>query len=86
MSHKKDDGNIDLMSMISFCVNHPGFKYRADELENLGIYAFMDSVNRLQIYESTSALISGSYSGFCDLSKVDKNQFNFMRNAASDNA
>ena len=39
----------------------------------------MDSVQRLQIIESTSALLHGSYSGFADVSKVDKEQFNFMR-------
>lgn len=39
----------------------------------------MDSVQRLQIYESTCALMSGMYSGMCDMSKVPKEQFNFMR-------
>ena len=39
----------------------------------------MDSVQRLQIYESTHALMSGMYSGFCDTSKISKEQFNFMR-------
>ena len=39
----------------------------------------MDSVSRLNIYESTKALYSGMYSGMCDLSKVNKNEFNFMR-------
>ena len=77
---KNKNAGANLSTMISFCVNHPGFKYKLEELENIGIYAFMDSVNRLQIYESTSALMSGMYSGFCDTSKIDKEQFNFMRN------
>lgn len=68
-----------LLPLISACINHPGFKYKLQELRDVGIYEFMDSVQRLQIYESTHALISGMYSGFCDTSKIPKVQFNFMR-------
>ena len=71
--------NSTLFPMISACINHPGFKYKSNELKEVGIIEFMDSVQRLQIYENTRALIQGSYSGFCDTSKIDKNQFNFMR-------
>ena len=71
--------NSTLFPMISACINHPGFKYKTSELKEVGIIEFMDSVQRLQIYENTRALIQGSYSGFCDTSKIDKNQFNFMR-------
>lgn len=79
MAHKKDKNESNLSTMISFCLNHPGFKYKLNELEDVGIYVFLDCVNRLQIYESTSALMKGAYSGFCDTSKIDKEQFNFMR-------
>lgn len=80
---KEDDGKPKsaLLPMISACVNHPGFKYKSNELEEIGICEFMDSVKRLQIYESTRALMSGAYSGFADLSKVPKEQFDFMRSA-----
>lgn len=71
--------NTGLIDMISFCLNHPGFKYKKNELREVCIFEFMDSVRRLQVYESTSALMSGLYSGMCDLSKIDKNEFNFMR-------
>lgn len=74
---KKSDSN--LLSMISFCLNHPGFPYKKDELRKVCIVEFMDSVQRLQIYETTHALYGGMYSGFIDTSKIDKNQFNFMR-------
>lgn len=70
----------NLLSMISFCLNHPGFKYKKNELKNLGIVEFNDSVQRLLVYESTSSLMKGMYSGFVDTSKIDKNEFNFMRN------
>ena len=65
--------------MISFYLNHPGSKYKKNELRNVGIVEFYDSVQRLQIYESTHAVINGSYSGFVDTSKIPKNEFNFMR-------
>ena len=54
-------------------------EFNKSEMKKLGIFAFMDSVQRLQIYESTVAINSGLYSGMCDLSKVDKKLFNFMR-------
>lgn len=68
-----------LLPLVSSCINHPGFKYKLDELREIGIVQFMDSVQRLQLYENTVALNSGMYSGMCDLSKVDKKLFNFMR-------
>lgn len=73
-------GTTSLIQMISFALNHPGFKYKKNELRNIGYVEFMDSIKRLQVYESTKALTHGSYSGFCDVSKVPKEEFNFMRN------
>lgn len=68
-----------MVQMISFALNHPGFKYKKDELRNVGYVEFIDSIKRLQVYEATRALTQGSYSGFCDLSKISKDNFNFMR-------
>ena len=39
----------------------------------------MDSVKRLQVYESSTALLKGVFSGFVDTSKIDKEEFDFMR-------
>lgn len=72
-----------LLPMISFCLNHPGFKYKKQELKNMGIFEFNDSIQRLLIYESTGALMKGMYSGFVDASKIDKKEFNFMRDIDS---
>lgn len=79
IAQQQNEETSNLLPLISACINHPGFKYKLQELRNVGIYEFMDSVQRLQIYESTHALLSGSYSGFCDLKGVPKDQFNFMR-------
>ena len=77
--HRDEKNTSTLLPLVSACVNHPGFKYKLQELREVGIYQFMDAVQRLQIYESSIALLNGSYSGFCDISKVDKDNFNFMR-------
>lgn len=81
LSMKKLDDNSEsnLLPIISALTNHPGFKYKLEELKQVKIYQFYDAVQRLQIYEQTHALMGGSYSGFCDTSKIDKEQFNFMR-------
>ena len=68
-----------LLPMISFCLNHPGFKYKKSELKDLGVVEFYDSVQRLLVYESTSSLMKGIYSGFVDTSKIEKKEFDFMR-------
>lgn len=77
--HKNDSYHSALLPLISSCLNHPGFKYKKNELKEVGIVEFMDSVQRLQIYESTTALLKGMYSGFVDTSKINKDEFNFMR-------
>lgn len=76
---KKDNNPSMLLPLISSCINHPGFKYKADELDHVGIVEFMDAVQRLQVYENTRALLSSASSGFADLSRVPKEEFNFMR-------
>lgn len=78
-SKNKKPSESSLLPMISFCLNHPGFKYKKNELKDLGIVEFNDSVQRLLVYESTSSLMKGMYSGFVDTSKIDKKEFNFMR-------
>lgn len=72
-------GSTSLIQMISFALNHPGFKYKKSELKDVCYVEFIDSIKRLSVYESTRALTQGSYSGFCDVSKVPKEDFNFMR-------
>lgn len=68
-----------LLPLVSSLVNHPGFKYKTSELKEIGIYQFMDSVKRLQVYEQSIALLRGSYSGMIDTSKLPAENFNWMR-------
>jgi len=39
----------------------------------------MDSVQRLQVYESSTAVMKGMYSGFVDGSKIKPENYNWMR-------
>ena len=68
-----------LFPLVSACINHPGFKHSLRDLPDVGMFEFMDAVNRLQVYENTRALLTGSMSGFCDTSKIPQENFNFMR-------
>lgn len=74
-----DEEDSGLLPLISACCNHPGFKYKSSELKELCVFQFYDSVKRLQIYESTTALQKGMYSGFMDTSKIKPEDYNFMR-------
>lgn len=76
---KDDDDDSNLLSLISGCCNHPGFKYKSSELKELGMFQFYDSVKRLQVYESTTALQKGMYSGFMDTKNIKSEDYNFMR-------
>lgn len=76
----KTENIKSIQSIISSCVNHPGFKYGLKELKSVGVAEFYDSVKRLQIYEQSTALMKGMYSGFIDGSKIKPEDYNFMRN------
>lgn len=76
--HREDKNTSTLLPLISTCVNHPGFKYKLQELREVGIYQFMDSVKRIQKYENGTAALKGCYSGFVDGSKIDKEVLNYM--------
>ena len=77
---KKDKNEYSLKSMVSACVNHPGFKYKKNELREVGVCEFYDSIQRLQIYEQATACMKGMYSGFVDSSKIPADSYNFMKN------
>ena len=79
MELKDEKPSSGLFPLISACCNHPGFKYKSSELKQLGVYEFYDSVKRLQVYESTTAIQKGLYSGMMDGSKIKFEDYNFMK-------
>ena len=76
---KKKEDSSTIQPYISACVNHPGFKYKLSEVENMTVAEFWDSVARLQIYESTTALMKGMYSGMISGKDIAQENLNFMR-------
>lgn len=78
-AEKGEVHTASIQALISACINHPGFKYRLQELKQVGVFEFYDSVKRLQIYEQSTALMKGMYSGFVDGSKINSKDYNFMR-------
>ena len=53
--------------------------YTKEYVRNMGLYEFFDDLARLQIIDQANHLLNGAYSGMCDLSKVDKKEFNWLR-------
>lgn len=77
---EKEESKSVLKDLISAMMRYPGFKYKTSELKDCSYYEFMDSVQGAQIYVQSTALLQGSYSGMIDTSKINKNEFNWMRN------
>ena len=75
----------NLLPLVSGMLNSSGFKYKKDELRNVGIVEFMDSVQRISTIVSTTALLQGMYSGMVDTSKIPKEQFNWLRDFSEEN-
>lgn len=78
-TNKGEESSNSIQSVISACVNHPGFKYKLKELKDVSVSEFYDSVKRLQVYEQTTSLMKGMYSGMIDGSKIKQEDTNFMR-------
>lgn len=53
--------------------------YTRDYIRNMGLFEFFDDISRAQVIDSANHLLNGAYSGMADLSKVPKEQFNWMR-------
>ena len=75
----KEPYKSSLKYLISAMMRYPGFPYKIWEVEKCSMYAFMDAVQGAQVYTSSVALLQGSYSGMVDTSKIDREQFNWMR-------
>nr|DAY89456.1 MAG TPA: coat protein [Caudoviricetes sp.] len=68
-----------LLPLISSMVNSPGFKYKKNELKEVGIMEFMDSVSRISLMTNAHALLQGCYSGMIDATKINKDGLNWMK-------
>lgn len=57
---------------ISALVNHPNFKYGWDNVWNMKVYAFFDSLKRISIINNADHLYQGLYSGCIEYNKIKK--------------
>ena len=68
-----------LGNLMSAACNMPGFKYNYQEIQQLPMGAFIDSVIRLQIIKNAEQLISGIYAGTIDSKKINKKKLDWTR-------
>lgn len=73
-----------LLPLISSMVNSAGFKFNTKELSDITLYQFMDSVQRIQVITSTTALLYGQYTGMVDIKKIDRKEFSWTRELTKD--
>lgn len=60
-----------LLPLVSSMINHPGFKYKKNELKEVGIFEFKDSIKRILSYEDMKSLSIGMYFGMIDTKKMN---------------
>ena len=76
--NQNEENKSTLLPLVSACVNHPGFKYKLEELKQVNICQFMDSVQRIQKYEHGVAAMHGIYGGFVNAKDIPQDLINFM--------
>ena len=54
-------------------------KYTKEYIRNMGIYEFMNQINRAQIIVQADAALQGSWSGMVDTKKIPKETFDWMK-------
>lgn len=67
-----------LYPLISSMINSEGFKYSHEQVWNMKINAFMDSVQRIQKIKNVGYTMQGIYGGNIDSSKISKNELNWL--------
>lgn len=68
-----------LRNLVSSMVCSEGFKYDLEGTRTLGIVSFMDMVKRIGVIQNANQLIMGAYCGNVDASKINKKEFDWMR-------
>jgi len=53
--------------------------YTKDYVRNMGFYEFFDDISRSQVIVNADALLKGAYSGMIDTKKINKSEFNWMK-------
>lgn len=66
-----------LVPLVSSLQGRQG--YTKEYICSMGLYEFMNQINRVQIIVQADAALSGCYSGFCDTKRMDKTVLDWTR-------
>lgn len=78
LRHKDEPFKSILVPLISALVNCEQFKYDHKSVWSLNIYAFMDSVRRIQKYKNYNQVIQGYYAGTVDGKKLNFDDLDWL--------
>ena len=78
---RKKNGNDDseFEKYIVALVNNKDFKYNYEEVENLSIYKFYQSLREIQTNIKFNNIMRGVYAGTVDASKIDKRSLSWIQ-------
>lgn len=76
---KGENSSFSFVPLISTYINHPGTKHSLQELRDVGVAEFFDSLKRIQIYEHATAVLKGMYSGFVNSKDIDPSSYDFSK-------
>lgn len=71
-----------LVPLVSSLQGRQG--YTKDYICNMGLYEFMNQINRVQIIVQADAALGGMYSGFVDTKKMDKTILDWTRDISEE--
>ena len=69
-----------LLPYVSSLINHPSCSYKHNDIWDLGINAFFDSIKRINKIQNATLLLQGAYSGFASLTGIDKERLDWSGN------
>lgn len=77
--NKNKEYHSQLKNLISAMINCEGFKYNHNNIWNMKIGAFMDSVKRITKIKNSDLLLQSGYSGFgVNLKEISNKQLDWM--------
>lgn len=75
----KEQDDTYLINLISAMVNSSGFKYNYENVWNMKIYAFLDSVKRISKIKNAELLLQSGYSGYgINLKDINNKQLDWL--------
>ena len=77
--NKNKEYHSQLKNLISSMINSEGFKYNHDQVWDMKVNAFMDSVKRIGKIKNADLLLQSGYSGFgVNLKEIDNKQLDWL--------